>query len=353
MRALVAAGLLSLTSTAHAQSPDAFWSLWTGREERSSARALGLAGANVALRDDGAAALANPALLAALPMSELHAGLGGPLRREFQPLGASLLLKDGLGLSVSLRRPSADAQVRADRRLAHESTETRVQLGQRFGRLAVGVGVRRTRLALDGQSFTANGDGLRRSSTHVLDSRVGATAGVAWLGSGWTVAATFDSGTRFEGVRTTTLGGRVIERGAGASLRTPWRVAAGASAYVSPRLTVNAQLDLRQAGRLDAGSAADRTPALAAERGHVDALRAGAQYAVPFERASLVLRGGVARLAASGLRRASDVHAMRWVADAPARTRVSGGVGLDFPRAAVDVAVGTGRAWAIEARLRF
>lgn len=350
MKALAVVSLLLLPSPTQAQSADPHWSLWTGREERVSARLLGLASASVALRDDSAAAPTNPALLAALPYSEVYAGLGGPLRREFRPTGLALLMKDSLALGGTLQRRSASTQGQVDRRLTHALTENSVQVGQRFGRLALGVSVRRAQLVLAGQSSTTTPDGLLNSEARVLDSRVGATFGAAWLGQGWTAGAAFETGMRFEGLRTAALDGRVVDRGSPVVVQRPWRLVAGASAHVSPRVMGVAQVSLRQAGRL---SATARTPGVAAERGGLEGLRIGAQYAIALEHVSVVLRGGVAHLSAGGLRRAIDVRATRWAADVPASTRVSGGVGLDFPRAALDVATGTGGAWAIEARLRF
>jgi hypothetical protein len=88
-----------------------------------------------------------------------------------------------------------------------------------------------------------------------------------------------------------------------------------------------------------------------AERGGVDALRVGAQYALPLERVSLIARVGVARLTEAGLRTASAAGTPL-VDSAPTRTRLTAGAGVAFEKTTLDLAYdGAGR-WSVEIRLR-
>jgi hypothetical protein len=109
-----------------------------------------------------------------------------------------------------------------------------------------------------------------------------------------------------------------------------------------------AQVDARGAGSLRrVARAIAAAPAIEAERGGVDALRAGAQYALPLERVSLIARAGVARLTDAGVRTASAAGAPL-AGSAPARTRLTAGAGVAFEKTALDLAYdGAGR-WSVE-----
>jgi hypothetical protein len=74
------------------------------------------------------------------------------------------------------------------------------------------------------------------------------------------------------------------------------------------------------------------------------------QSALPLEHVSILLREGVARLKASELR---GVTTTTYAASPKATTRLTGGVGLVFERAALDVGVVRGWRCTIELRVRF
>jgi hypothetical protein len=91
-------------------------------------------------------------------------------------------------------------------------------------------------------------------------------------------------------------------------------------------------------------------PVVEAEHAGVDALRAGAQYALPLERLSVIARAGVARLTEAGLRTAS-VAGAPLAGSAPGRTRLTAGAGAAFEKITLDLAYDGAGGWSVEIRL--
>ena len=138
-RTCVRAGLLALVAAAPvgAQTNDAYWSVWTGREERLSARAQALGGAAVALIDDSAAAATNPAILATLRRSEVVGGYTSFGRSNFGTIGGGGLLKGGVALGGYVRRPTTFSETDLNQRLEYELTEGGVTAAGKWGRVEV------------------------------------------------------------------------------------------------------------------------------------------------------------------------------------------------------------------------
>ncbi len=348
----IAPALLTLLLVAPplaAQTDDAYWRLWSSREERTSPRSTALGGADAALADDASAAARNPALPALLWRHEYAASIG---ESGLAHASVGRWSAHGYSAAAHVRRPTAASAAMAGSRLDFELTEVGVQLARRVGsRLAVGAGLSATRLTVTGESARVVAGTTLRAGAAADSTRVGAALGAVWETSRWTAAAAVHTGATFEATRTSTHGGAWDDRGTTFAVRRPWRASIGAVARPSLRVSLHAQADLRGPGTLRrAARELAAATVIAPERAGVDALRAGAQYALPLERISLIARAGVARLAEAGLRVSSA--GTRSAGTAPARTRLTAGAGVAFEKTTLDVAYdGAGR-WSFEIRLR-
>lgn len=349
----VVAALFVLALPAAAQTDDALWRLWSSREGTLAPRSLALGGADIALSDDASAAPANPALSATLWRHEAAASFTGA---RLAHVGVARWSANGLTGAVHLRRPTRVSERAPFGRLDIALTEVGAQVARRYGpHLALGIGVTATRLVLSGESAVVV-DGARLRTGVGADSlRMGGSLGAVWETPVWTAAAALHSGATFAGMRTATRNGAWDDAGSPVEVRRPWRASVGASVRPTLRLSLHAQADLRGAGLLRrAARELVSRPPLAPEGAGWAAWRAGVQYALPLERVSVVLRAGVARLSAAGLRAETvDSSGARTLVSAtPARTRVTAGVGLAFEKTTLDVANdGAGR-WSVEIRLR-
>lgn len=355
MMRVIRVALVMLTVPVSAQTDDAFWRHWTSREATAAPRAIALGGADVALTDDASSSASNPALPATLWRHEYGAAFGTGRGTGLGQLGAGRWSPHGLAGAVSLRRPVAVSARTSSDRLDAELTEVGVQIARRRGpHLALGLGLSATRLTLTGESAVVH-DGARvRAGAGADSTRLGAALGAAWESSLWTAAVAVHSGATFAATRTATRNGVWDDAGSNVSVRRPWRASMGGVARPTLRLSLYAQADLRGAGGLRRVARSPSSSPLVPERAGLAALRAGAQYALPLQRFSVIVRAGVARSSEAGLRElALDRSGARArPATSPARTRLTSGLGVAFDRATLDVAHdGAGR-WTMEIRLR-
>ncbi len=350
-------GLLALVAAAPvgAQTNDAYWSVWTGREERLSARAQALGGAAVALGDDSAAAATNPALLATLRRSEVVGGYTSFGRSNFGTIGGGGLLKSGIALGGYVRRPTTIRETDLERRLEYELTEGGFMAAGKWGRVAGGATVYASRLALTAEALSQEAGGPLRAGGGAGSTRVGATAGLAWVDGPWTVGASFRTGSKFSADRTSTLDGLTDDAGSKVEVERPWLLAMGLS-YQGVKVGVFGQVDVRQAGTIR--TVANRGPSTGtydAETGGVGAVRGGLQYALLLGGVSVVPRVGVTHLAEAGIRYAGPSSGETMLfAGTEARTRPTFGLGLVFRNGvSLDAAVSDESTVAVEGRIRF
>lgn len=356
-RTCVKVGFLALVAAAPvgAQTNDAYWSVWTGREERLSARAQALGGAAVALGDDAAAAATNPALLATLRRSELVGGFTSFGRSNFGMIGGGGLLKNGIALGGYVRRPATFSETAPGQQLEYELTEGGVTAAGKWGRVAAGVTVHASRLALTAEALSQEAGGPLRAGGGAGSTRVGATAGLAWADGPWTVGASFRTGAKFSADRTSTLDGLTDDAGSKVDIERPWLLSLGAS-YQGVKVGVFGQVDVRQDGIVR--TVANRGPSTGtydAETGGVAAVRGGVQYALLLGGVSVVPRAGVTHLAEGGIRYAGPSSGeTQLFAGAEAKTRPTFGLGLVFRNGvSVDAAVSDESTVAVEGRIRF
>lgn len=356
-RAYVTIGLLALAvaAPAGAQTNDAYWSVWNGREERLSARAQALGGAAVALGDDAGAAATNPALLATLRRSELVGGYSSFGRSNFGTIGGGGLLKNGIALGGYVRRPATFSETALDRRLDYELTEGGATAAAKWGRVAAGVTVYASRLALTAESLSQESGGPLRAGGGAGSTRLGATAGLAWTDGTWTVGASFRTGSTFSADRTSTLDGLTDDAGSKIDVERPWLLSLGAS-YQGVKVGAFGQVDVRQAGIVR--MVANRGPSTGtydAETGGVAAVRGGLQYALLLGGISVIPRAGVTHLAEAGIRYAgANASEALLFAGTDAHTRATFGLGFVFRNGvSLDAAVSDESTVAVEGRIRF
>jgi hypothetical protein len=329
-----------------AQTNDAFWGPWTSREERFAATLEGLGGAGVARTDDAAAATANPALLATLTRSEVLAGVATRNATQFGTIGGGGVLRHGFALGGYVQRAGiVDAPV-AGGRLDYQVTEGAALAAKQFGPLAFGVGVRISRLALSGLSETQEQEGPLLAGSAAGNTRLGALLGLAYVNEGLTLGVSYRTRDTYEATRTSQLDRLTDDAGSTYDVQRPARFSAGLGYRWGSKAGFFAQADFRQAGMVKL--VAHRGPgAWTEEEGGLAAFRAGAEYAVPVNGISVLLRGGVRHTAAAGI-----TSSAAGFPGAEGETAVAGGLSLVFKGGSLDVGGSKGGVTA-EGRLRF
>lgn len=332
------------------QTNDAFWGPWTSREERFAATLEGLGGAGVARTDDAASASVNPALLATLTRSEVLGGVATRDETQFGLIGGGGVLKHGLALGGYVHRPGLVTASVPGGSLDYEVTEGAAVAAKQFGRVAVGLGVRVSRLALSGLSETQESEGPLLVGSEAGNTRVGGTLGLAYTSEGLTVGVSYRTKDTYEATRTSQLDRLTDDAGSTYDVRRPSRLSAGLAYRWGSKAGVFSQADFRQAGVVKLVPHRGAPGATwSAEEGGLSAFRAGLEYAVPFGAVSAVLRGGVRYTAESGITSTGDAALFPGTAS---ETAIAGGLSLVFKGGSLDIG-GSKGGFAAEGRLRF
>lgn len=362
LAALVVAGVCA-AERAQAQTNDHLFRSWRFALESGSARAAGWGGLTVAVPDDGAGALSNPAVLTTLTRIEVFA-TGARFGSGSAPVGDSLATATTFGTSGAAGRLSGrwavallaqqPRRVRIDVlpiRLADGSadlgslsvltTDLAVALSFRATeRLHVGASLVRTELRVEGQSRHDLADGTTDLRVH-SDSRAGQLGGgfgvFYALGRGLSLGFATQAGTRhaLERSADSPLLGVVFDPGSAYELVRPASLAGGVQWRLSPRLALGAQLDLVRYSEVAAALVIAQGARSRDEYRLGDALEPhlGAELSFPLRGLSVQVRAGLHAQAEGQLRFVGDDLA-EGSAFVGGRNRVSGAVGASLAFAA-------------------
>ena len=311
---LVAAPGLTL-----AQTNDQFYRSWRWSATQAPARVAGLAGAFVAVADDTAAVVFNPAGLVQLQKTEL---LGGVLARVSGTTGSSagdrLRAVTGLGFAGAAgalssrwriggymvqpqdRRTSLTAFPLPDGTVAAGFLDTQVtEVGGSVAwaltsRLSLGARVTGTHLRLEGAE-RRTGPGELNVGSAAGETRVtGSFGGLLTVGRRLQIASaanrelpTVSTGSRIGRDNLRILGLK--------SLRQPGLLAFGVAYQVSPRLLIVAQADYIRSSEISRELVVRTGPSVSSDYTLGDALepRVGVEAAFPHRTFSIQVRGGV------------------------------------------------------------
>ena len=358
--------------SAHGQTNDHFYRSWRWSTTPGSARAVGLAGAYVAMADDGGGAFLNPAGIVTLDKSEVSLNLlaaqsgtvgvdafgpwtglaaaGGSARVSKKTAIAGYFVRPRAGridLSTAVRLPdgSTDAGY-----LNSILTDVGAAVARRVGeRLSIGVRVTATHLELEALHRRSAGERIELETGSASgDTRVTASLGLlyeAGTAGRLRLGAVVQPGASYTVERTASRpsqGG--IDQGSLYELRAPGIVTVGAAFRVSRRLQLSSQVDYVRYSEIEAFVRPGGAPAGGYTIPDGVEPRFGIEASFALGRASVQLRGGV-HLQAPGSFLYSGPDPNEAAIFRGSTRRVVGAVGASLLSAggfAVDIAGATG-----------
>jgi hypothetical protein len=310
-------------AAASAQTNDHLFRSWAWPPAPVTARALGLAGAGVALPDDAGSALASPANLVTLVKTEASVAVrrrgAGELRLGDTVAGGTDLAFIGVAGRISGRWALAGylAETRsADLRLAPrplpdglsdegELSVTVLESGLSAGwtlvpGLDVGLRLAAARLSADGEyrREAPSQPTLMRVEVGGTQTRLVGSLGAAWVpGRGFRLAVAYHEGGTFSLERraVSPFLGAVLDEGSTFALRQPGAFSAGASARLGRKVLLLAQVDRVRYGEVQAVLSIRQGAHARGDYRLPDAWEpaAGIEVSLPFSRVSAQFRAGL------------------------------------------------------------
>jgi long-subunit fatty acid transport protein len=311
--------ILAVTSNALAQTNDQFYRSWHWSADQAPARVAGLAGAFVAVADDSAAVLFNPAGLVQLQKTEL---LGGVLARAKGTTASSardrLRAVTGVGFAGGAgalsprwriggyivqpqdRRSDMAALRLPDGTVTAGFLDTQVtEVGcsaawELTSSLSLGARVTATHLKLEGEEQRTGPVELEVGSAAGETRVTGSFGGLLTLGSRLRIGVSGQPGAAYRVRRTANRAGQPLDPGSEYDLRQPGLLALGAAYNVSRKVLVIAQVDYVRYSEIHTGLVVRSGSSAPSDYDLGDALepRVGIEISLPLRAVSVQLRAG-------------------------------------------------------------